>query len=167
MDSDSVFAGEREPWPLLRPLPELPAEMPVLKYNTLLIQYQKEYIKFIGVNADLLKKMYTTLDTSFQAREEKMLLLVLIESTKAKYLPTDITAEHKHKLRRSWKWRRVRLKMKYFWHYEAMKWVTVLERLAAVAILFSGWGILGMLLHESKVPLQPMPPAVDPGQTGQ
>lgn len=166
IDDESVFIGEREPWPLLPPFPPLPADQPKIEYNKLLIQCQKEYIKFIGIHADQIKKMYTALENNFHARDEKMMLLVQIESTKAKYLPTDIDEEKWRNMKRQWWKRRLKLKLKYFFEHDVMKWVVVIERIAAVGILLSGWGILGSLIAVDNWPVAPVPTA-NTGQTGQ
>ena len=167
IDDESVFIGEREPWPLLPPFPPIPTDLPRTEYNKLLIQCQKEYIKFIGVHADQIKKMYTALEHNFQARDDKMMLLVQIESTKAKYLPTDIDEEKWKEMKRQWCKRRLKLKLKYFFQHDVMKWVVVAERVAAVVILLSGWGMLGSLISVGKWPVSAMPPIGDTGQTGQ
>lgn len=80
--------------------PQVTAELPVIQFNKLHIQSQKEFIKLTGLNALLIADYHQKLDTYCKIRDKKMMLLVKIESTKDKYLP-DNASRHMH---RQW-WR--------------------------------------------------------------
>ncbi|KIW02463.1 uncharacterized protein PV09_06271 [Verruconis gallopava] len=108
-----------------------------LEYNKLYIVSQKEYIKLIGLTSGLIIEYHKKLDNYCKRREEKMMLLVKIESARSRYLPTNASP----RMRRRWRWRRLRLKIEHFFRFgDFKKVVSWLERIAALVMLMYGWG---------------------------
>ena len=123
-------------------------EPPLVQISKLHIKAQKEYITHIGIHAAELAAYYDRMYHNHQHRHEKLLLLIQIESTQYKYLPRKAGKGMR------WKWwkRRVRLKMVYFWRYEFAKYLQLVERVLAVWILLSGWGVLGKHIADRAIP---------------
>jgi VanZ family protein len=104
-------------------------------FDALLIESQKEYVKFVGIKATLFIEMETKLQNYYRARLERMELLVKIESLKRKYMPNGAgPGERKRRLRR------LRLKLEHFFRFGYFTLILhVLERMVASIIICVGW----------------------------
>lgn len=119
---EPVYIGELEPVPLEQPTIRLPVTLPLrlppskIEYNNLLIAAQLEYIKFISLYATGLEDFYREQRASHSHGMKKLELLMRIESTNFKYLPTQITPEKRKEMMRKWKRTRWLCKLQYFWY---------------------------------------------------
>jgi len=105
-----------------------------ITYNKILIESQKEYIRWRLKESIMAKKMYDELRKYYYDRRARIIFLVKIESTKPEYLPTEMDEDRKRALKWIWAIRRMFLKIEYFFRYDLPVIAHVVEQLVACVV---------------------------------